>query len=97
MDIKDAHFECVSMLVPNAVRGLSRPQVSISNIISSICHRLQAFHSMQVSHAKREDNKLAHILNWNVKGIDNYESWVDENMGIIESALAQNVLNLSLS
>ena len=52
---------------------------------------------MQVSHAKWDDNKLAHILNWNVKGIDNYESWVDENMGIIESALAQNVLNLSLS
>ena len=30
-------------------------------------------------------------------GIDNYESWIDENKGIIESALAQNVLNLSLS
>ena len=35
--IRDVHFECDSKLIVDAVFGDSSPQVSIYNIIASIC------------------------------------------------------------
>ena len=35
--IRDAHFECDSLVVCDAVRGLSTPLAGISNIVSSMC------------------------------------------------------------
>ena len=70
--IRDAHFECDSILVSDAVRGLTIPQVSISNIIYGTCHRLEVFCYVQFSHDKREGNKPAHILAQYAKGLDSY-------------------------
>ena len=80
-----------------AIEGLSCPPMAIFNIISGICHRLQAFLSMQVSHVRREENKPAHILAQYAKGLDTYVTWVEEGPIIIELALAHDVLNLSSS
>ena len=60
--IRDAHFECDSILVSDAVRGLTIPQVSISNIIYRICHCLKVFGFVQILHVKREVNTPPHIL-----------------------------------
>ena len=35
--IRDAHFECDSKMIVNAVLDVSCPQVSIYNIIAGIC------------------------------------------------------------
>lgn len=50
--LRDAHFECDSQLVADAVLRASNPQVTISNIIAGICQKLQAFKTMQLSHVK---------------------------------------------
>ena len=89
--IWDAHFECDSQL------GLTSPQVTIINIIAGICDRVQVFRLVQVSHIKREGNRPTHILAQFAKGIDNYVTWIKENLNIIESVVAQDVLNLSSS
>ena len=60
--IRDAHFECDSLVVCDTMRGLSTPPVGISNIVSSMCLRLQDFCSVQVSHVKRLGNKPTHFF-----------------------------------
>ncbi|KAL0000464.1 hypothetical protein SO802_014245 [Lithocarpus litseifolius] len=60
--ISDAHFD--------TVRGLSTSPVGISNIVSSMCLRLQDFHFVQVLHVKRLGNKPAHILAQYAKDLD---------------------------
>lgn len=71
--------------------------MTISNIVFGICHKLQAFRSVQVSHVRRESNKPAHILTQYAKGLNSFVAWVEEDLVVIESTLAQNVLNLSSS
>ena len=93
----NTHFECDSLLLSNVVQGVSLPWVAISNIVYGICHKLQAFRSMLMSHVRWGGNKPAHILAQYVKGNVSYVAWVEENPIIIESTLAHDVLNLSSS
>ena len=70
--VRDAHFESDSLMVCDALRGLSTPPVGISNIVSSMCLRLQDFRFVQVLHVKWLGNKLAHILAQYVRNLDSY-------------------------
>ena len=60
--IQDAHFESNSFLLSNAVQGASIPLVAISNIVTRICHKVQAFRSVLMSHVRWVGNKMVHIL-----------------------------------
>lgn len=71
--------------------------MTISNIAFEICHKLQVFCSVQLSHVRPEGNKLAHILAQYSKGLDSFVTWVKDNLVITEFAMTQDVLNLSLS
>ena len=53
--IRDVHFECDLKLIVDAVFGVSSPQVSVYNIIISICQKLQAFKTSQISHVQGTD------------------------------------------
>ena len=69
--IRDAHFECDSKMIVDAMLGVSCPQASIYNIITGIGQKVQAFKSFQFSHVKRTGNRPAHILAQHAKNIDN--------------------------
>ncbi|KAL0008096.1 hypothetical protein SO802_009598 [Lithocarpus litseifolius] len=79
-------------MIVDAVLGVSCPQASIYNIITSIGQKVQAFKSFQLSHVKRTRNRPAHILAQHAKNINNYVTWIEENPAFFESALAQDVL-----
>ena len=53
--IRDVHFECDSKMIVGTVFGVSSPQVSIHNIIASICQKLQAFKTSQILHVQGTD------------------------------------------
>ncbi|KAK9984734.1 hypothetical protein SO802_034259 [Lithocarpus litseifolius] len=95
--IRDAHFECDSKMIVDAVLDVSCPQASIYNTITGIGQKVQAFRSFQFSHVKRTGNQLAHILAQHAKNIDNYVTWIEENPAFVKSALTQDVLLLSSS
>ena len=82
-------------MVCDAVRGLSTPLAGISNIVSSMCLKLQDFHLVQVSHVKQLGNRPAHILAQYARDLDSYVTWVEENSVFLEFVLAHDVLNLS--
>ncbi|XP_065623781.1 uncharacterized protein LOC136065048 [Quercus suber] len=90
--IRDAHFECDSKMVVDAVLGVSCSQASIYNIITGIGQKVQAFRSFQFSNVKRIGNRPAHILAQHAKNTDKYVTWIEEN-----PILAQDVLFLSSS
>ena len=95
--IRDAHFESDSLVVCDALRGLSTPLVGISNIVSNMCLRLQYFRFVQVSHVKRLGNKPDHILTQYARDLDSYVTWVEKNLVFLESTLTHDILNLSSS
>ena len=66
--------------------------MNINNAIEGIQLKRQDFRSTQISHMKRQSNRSAHILAQFAKNINNYVVWIEENLYIIESILAQNVL-----
>ena len=66
-----AHFECDSLLLSDVVRGVSNPSIAISNIVTGICHKLEAFGTMQMSHVEWRGYKPTHILAQYAKGIGN--------------------------
>ena len=55
------------------------------------------FLDLCVSHVRRGGNKPVHILAQYVEGISNSVTWVEGDPIVIESALAQDILNLSSS
>lgn len=69
---RDVHFECYSKLIVDTVLSVSSPQVSIYNIIASICPNLQAFRTSQISYVKQTENQSAHVLAQHAKSIKNY-------------------------
>ena len=90
--IRDAMFECDWKIVVDAILGSHSPLVNINNVIEGIQLKRQDFRSTQISHVKRQSKSSTHILAQIAKNINNYVVWIEENLYIIESILAQNVL-----
>lgn len=63
------------LLLSDAVQELSNPPIAISNIVYEICHKLQVFQSMQISHVKRGGNKPTHILAKYAISISSFVTW----------------------
>ena len=49
---------------------------------------------VQISHVRRQGNLPAYILVQYVEKVVSYITWIEENLNIIESALAQDILLL---
>ena len=49
---------------------------------------------MEISHVKRDSNRPAHLLAQYAKYLDSYQSRIEENPNMVESALAHDVLCL---
>ncbi|KAL0005281.1 hypothetical protein SO802_012842 [Lithocarpus litseifolius] len=98
--IREVIFECDSKIISDALLGLCTPPMIISNILARVSLKFQDFGLAQVSHVRRQGNRLAHILTKHAKDIvnsNNFVTWIEENPSLIESAIAHNVLNLSSS
>ena len=49
---------------------------------------------MEISHVKRDGNCPTHLLAQYAKYLDSYQTWIEENPNMVESALAHDVLCL---
>jgi len=52
---------------------------------------------VKISHVKQDDNCPTHLLAQHAKYLDSYETWIEENPNMVESALTHDVLCLSSS
>ena len=98
--IRDVILERDSNIMSDALLSLCTPPIIISNILARVYHQLQDFRVAQVLFVRHQGNKPAYILTKQAKDIvnsDNFVTWIKENPYLIESAITQGVLNLSLS
>ena len=65
-------LESDSKVVVDALIGTSEVLVAIENIIGGIRAKLQDFRCVEISHVKRDDNCLAHLLAQYAKYLDSY-------------------------
>ena len=74
--IRDAIVEGDFKIVTGTVLGLYIPSVVVFNVLVGLAHMLKDFRSVQISHVKSQDNKLAHLLAKFVEEIDNIDNYI---------------------
>ena len=87
----------VTLKLSSNLQGNNDPLVTVANIIKGIQQKLQEFRMVQVCYVRRQTNKPAHVLAQDVKGVDNFITWIEENPSMIETSLTQDVSNFSSS
>ena len=60
--IREAEFESDSLLVCNALQGLSSPPSSVMNVLARVMNQLSCFKQWKITHTKRQGNVPAHLL-----------------------------------
>ena len=93
--VRDVVLKSDSKIVVDTLIGISEAPVAIDNIIGKISVKLQDFRCVEISHVKRNGNRLAHLLAQYAKYLDSYQTWIAENPNMVESVLAHDVLCLS--
>ncbi|KAK7831246.1 putative ribonuclease h protein [Quercus suber] len=84
--IREATFE---------VKGIGDIPSSIQNIFYDIIQDLQTFRAAEVSHVKRQENALAHLLAQHALHVVDYNAWLDECPSFIEHTCAHDVIRFS--
>ena len=95
--VRKVVFVSNSKIIIDALQEVKKPLTTICNIIEGIRQKLQDFKKVQVNHVKWEGNHPAHNLAQHAKDVFDYAIWIEENLSMIESSLAQDVLFLSSS
>ena len=95
--VQDVVLKSDSKIVVDTLIGISEAPVAIDNIIGKISAKLQDFRCVEISHVKRNGNRLAHLLAQYAKYLDCYQIWIAEYPNMVESVLAHDVLCLSSS
>ena len=62
MGFPEIALEGDSVMVSNAMAGISPPPSSIASVVCEISSLLSAFHSFSISHVGRKGNKVSHLL-----------------------------------
>ena len=92
--IRDVVIESDSKSVADTLLVLCTPPMVVSNVLTGIAYKLQYFRSVRVSHVKRQRNKPAHLpakFANEIDNINNYVTWIKENLLLIESIIADDV------
>ena len=85
--LQDIILERDSLVIVRAFCGLSYPPSSVASLILGMQLFSTEFHMVNVSHVKRQGNKLAHILAKYALSIDDSIVWIEEIPCCIEQAL----------
>ena len=80
-----------SLIVHNALCGLSPPPSSVAAIISGALGSCGMFRQVDFSHIRRQGNKPAHLLAKYAKCIVDYVAWIEETPCFLMQALTHDV------
>ena len=84
--IREAEFESDSLLVCNALQGLSSPPSSVMNVLAGVMNQLSCFRQWKITHTKRQGNVPAHLLAQHAKNVKDYVAWLEECPSLIDHA-----------
>ena len=89
--IHDFILEGDSLLIHNALCGLSPPPSSVALVIRGMLMSCGAFYQVDFSHIRRQGNRPTHLLAKHVLGIVDYSTWIEENPYFLMQALIHDV------
>ena len=89
--ISDFIMEGDSLIVHNALCGLSPPPSLVATIISGALGFYGMFRQVNFSHIRRQGNKPAHLLTKHAKCIVDYVAWIEETPCFLMQALTHDV------
>ena len=96
MGFHEIVIEGDSVMVSNAIAGISPPPSSIASIMYGISSLLSTFRRFSISHVGRKVNQVAHLLAKHAQGVEQYVTWIEESPCFLEHALSTDVLVSSL-
>ena len=70
--IREAEFESDSLMVCNALQGLSSPPSSVMNVLAEVMNQLSCFRQWKITHTKRQGNVPARLLAQHAKNVEDY-------------------------
>ena len=88
--LQDIALEGNSLVIVRALCGLSYPPSSVASLILGMQLFNSKFHTINVSHVRRQGNKPTHIIAKYALSIDNSIVWIEEIPFCIEQALIQD-------
>ena len=89
--ILDFILEGDSLIVHNALCGLSPPPSLVAAIISGALGSCGMFRQVDFSHIRRQGNKPAHLLAKHTKGIVDFVAWLEKTPCFLMQALTHDV------
>ena len=92
MGFHEIALEGDSVMVSNAIAGISLPPSSIASVVCGISSLLSAFHSFSISHVGRKGNQVAHLLAKHAQGVEQFVTWIKESPCFLEYALLADVV-----
>lgn len=93
--VKDVIFEGDSLIICNAIHGLTETVPSVQNVVTGILKCAQDFRTFDFSHTKRQGNTPAHILAQNAVNVNDLVVWLEESPTCIQHACMHDVLSIS--
>ena len=96
MGFHDIDLEGDSVLISNAIAGISSPPSSVASVVYEISSLLSAFHRFSISHVGRKGNQVAYLLAKHAQGVEQYVAWIEESPCFLEHSLSTDVLVSSL-
>ncbi|KAK9989226.1 hypothetical protein SO802_029465 [Lithocarpus litseifolius] len=91
--VKDMTFEGDSLVICNAIHGLTEAAPLVQNVVTRILKRDQGFRTFTFSHTIRQRNAPAHVLAQHAVNVKNFVVWLEECPGCIEHACMHDVLS----
>ena len=93
--VRDVIFEGDSLMICNAIHGLTEAAPSVQNVITGILKCAQDFRTFDFSHTKRQGNTPAHVLAQHAVNVDDLVVWLEESPTCIQHACMHDVLSIS--
>ena len=89
--VRDMTFEGDSLVICNAIYGLTEAAPSVHNVVIIILKRVQDFHTLAFPHIKRQGNAPAHVLAQHAINVEDFVVWLEEYPRCIEHACVHDV------
>lgn len=89
--VHDFIIEGDSLLMFNALCGVSPPSSSVASLVSKMLMMCADFNRVNFSHIRRQGNRLAHLLAKHALDVVEFSTWIEENPCFLVQSLVHDV------
>ena len=92
MGFHEIAHEGDTVMVSNAISGISPPPSSIASVVCGISSVLSAFRSFSISHVGRKGDHVAYLLAKYAQGVEQFITLIEESPCFFKHALSADIV-----